>query len=104
MAPPSSTPDARLVVAADGMMLRRGGRFSDDLRQALDDVLGATAAARVALAVPEGGPPLGVAALAAASAQRAAVMGTADVVGGADVGFPPRRPGATPVPPRAGMF
>jgi hexokinase len=89
----------RLVIAADGAMLRRGGRFQDELRQGLDDVLGADAAARVDLTVPDGGPCLGAAALAAAAAGAAAAMGTADLVDGAAVTFPPRAAGATPVPP-----
>lgn len=97
----------RSVVALEGALFRRGGALVAELRQGLDDCLGRDASSRVDLAVPAGGAPLGVAALAAAAASRASVMGTVDV-DGADFGggfFPPRAAGATPVPPpRASQF
>ena len=103
--PPAPPPPARrFVIAADGAMLRRGGRFIEELRSGLDDVLGAELASRVCVRVVEGGAGFGAAALAAAAHTQAVAMGAADLAGGPPrtyFTFPPRARASTPLAPPA---
>ena len=97
---PLSAP-RRMVIAADGALLRRGGRFGYELGAGLDDALGSCLAARVEVRVADGGAALGAAVVAAAAHYRATIMGTVDLEGTVSHAsvFPPRRRGSTAVPP-----
>ena len=104
--PPLSVPlppQRRFVIAAEGAMLRRGGRFIDELRAGLDDVLGAELASRVCVRVVEGGAGFGAAALAAAAHTQAVAMGSVDSHAGPRnyFTFPPRATASTPLAPPA---
>jgi len=98
-------PSRRFIIAADGAMLRRGGRFVEELRAGLDDVLGESLASRVGVRLVDGGAALGAAALAAAAHGAAVAMGSVELgpeAGGrAYFAFPPRDRASTPLAPAA---
>lgn len=98
----------RTIVAVEGVMLRRGGFFVDELRRALAETLEASFASSssssstakpplplVSLTVPDGGSALGVAALAAAAHNAARAMGHQELgqatTEGEFLRFPPRK-------------